>query len=106
MKAVAQEVADLAPVLLSVEPTPEITVEADEAIHWTVRALDGETWLLMVSDSPEPTTATVRFAAPPQRVMAGEADVRIDGEADVRIDGGEARLDFAPLEVKFLRWGG
>ncbi len=98
VKAVAQEVADLAPVLLSVEPTPEITVEADEAIHWTVRALDGETWLLMVSDSPEPTTATVRFAAPPQRVMAGEADVRIDG--------GEARLDFAPLEVKFLRWGG
>ena len=84
--------------LLSVEPTPEVTVEADEAIHWTVRTLDGETWLLMVSDSPEPAAATLRFAAPPQRLM--------EAEVEVPIAAGEARVEFAPLEVKFLRWGG
>ncbi len=98
VKAVAQEVADLAPVLLSVEPTPQVTVEADEAIHWTVRTLEKTTWLLMVNDSPEPVAATVRFAEPPARVL--------EEEVEVPTDGGRARLDFAPLEVRFLRWAG
>ncbi len=97
VKAVAQEVADLAPVLLSTEPVPEVTVEADEAIHWTIRSLDGVTWLMMVNDSPEPAAATIRFAKPPERLTVGDEDIGVDG--------GRARLDFAPLQVTILHWG-
>jgi len=98
VKAIAQEVADLAPVLLSIEPAPEVTVEADEAIHWTIRSLDGVTWLMMVNDSTEPAAATIRFAEPPGRLTVGDAEIAVDGP--------RARLEFTPLEVKMLRWGG
>lgn len=98
LKAVVGEVAEMVPVLLSIEPTPEVTVTGDAAIHWTVRTLNGAHWLMMVNDAPEAATTSVRFADPPAQVMLGDAQLPLDG--------GELRLEFAPLEVKLLRWGG
>lgn len=97
LKAVVGEVAGMIPVLLSIEPTPEVTVTGDAAVHWTVRTLAGTHWLMMVNDAPAAATATAHFADPPARLTLGDAELPVDG--------GEARLDFAPLEVKLLRWG-
>ncbi|MGD9497650.1 MAG: hypothetical protein AB7Y46_15220 [Armatimonadota bacterium] len=98
VRAVAQEVADLTPVLLSVEPRPEVSVQANEAVHWTARALDGTNWLILVNDSDQPASATVRLphGRPPLPY----------GETQVPVGGMRSRLKLAPLEVRFLSWPG
>ncbi len=52
----------------------------------------------MVNDSTEPAAATIRFTEPPRRLTVGDAEIAVDR--------GRARLEFTPLEVKMLRWGG
>ncbi len=83
MKTVVEEVAEQIPVLLSVEPAPELQVEAPETVHWTVRTHEGTDWLFLVNGETEPARAVVRSAEERRETF-----------------------DLAPLEVLIERWDG
>ncbi|MGD8238744.1 MAG: hypothetical protein PVH68_09345, partial [Armatimonadota bacterium] len=68
VKRVAAEVAEMIPVLLSVEPTPELRVTAPEAVHWTGRSHEGRAYLFLVNDGDEPARAIVQFPRPVRRI--------------------------------------
>lgn len=96
LKAVAEEVAEHIPTLLSVEPTPELEVDAPEAIHCTARTHNGQTWLFMVNDSPRPARATVRPDGRMRHVHGEGLSVSRMGRT----------YRFAPLEVRIEEWDG
>ncbi|HJN17576.1 MAG TPA: hypothetical protein QGH10_18870, partial [Armatimonadota bacterium] len=50
VKEIAAEVEAMIPVILSVEPTPEITARERTWLHWTVRKHQGTTYLIAVND--------------------------------------------------------
>ncbi len=54
VKAVAEEIARHIPIILSVEPTPEVQIDAPDAVHSMLRQYEGETWLFLVNDSTRP----------------------------------------------------
>jgi hypothetical protein len=87
VKQVAAEVAEMIPVLLSVEAAPEVTVEGPQALHWTARSYRGKGYLFLVNDSPGPISARVRFASPPKRVtrQGKEVEVARDGALAVTL---------------------
>lgn len=64
---VAGEVKQMAPVLLSAEPTPKVTVDAPAAVHWTVRRRGPGVWVFLVNDAARPAEATVRIAGRPEQ---------------------------------------
>ncbi|NQT12026.1 MAG: hypothetical protein HQ582_04725 [Planctomycetes bacterium] len=82
VKRVAEEVSRMAPVLLSVEPTPAVTLDGPEAVHWTVRRHRGTVYLFIVNDGEQPASADVRLAQKPKGVTLGkkQVDVSADGE--------------------------
>ena len=65
MKRIAAEIADAAPVLLSVEPVPDIRVDVPDAVHWTARRHDGAVHVFLVNDSTEPVRATLHVGDAP-----------------------------------------
>jgi len=81
LKTVVEEVAEQIPVLLSVEPTPELEVQAPETVHWTVRTHDGTDWLFIANGEAEPARA----------VVSGPG-------------GAEKTFDLEPLEVRIEAW--
>lgn len=83
MKTVVEEVAAQIPVLLSVEPTPELEVQAPGTVRWTVRTHEGTDWLFMANGEAEPARAVVHSAT-----------------------GTERTFDLAPLEVRIEEWDG
>ncbi len=100
MCAVGEEIKSHVPVLLSVEPTPPLTVTAPPAVHWTARTVDGVTWLFMVNDSAQDAQqATVRPATRPTEVSL--ADQALTCAAD-----GSLSLTLEPMAVVAvrLRW--
>jgi len=96
VKRVAEEVAEMIPVLLSVEPTPELAVIGSEAIHWTVRRHEGAVYLITVNDSEEAAGATVRFPSRVRRIELEERPVPLtnQGTLDVTLE---------PLGVRIYR---
>jgi hypothetical protein len=84
VKRIAAEVAQMIPVLLSVEPVPPLQVTAPESIHWTTRRREGAVYLVTVNDSEEPARVIVRF---PKRVRR----IELEGELVPLTD--EATLD-------------
>ncbi len=81
IKRVAEEVKSFAPALLSIEPRPEVAVEAPEAIHWTLRSYEGKVYLFIVNDAEEPAAATVRFAKRPRSVTLAGQEVTVADDA-------------------------
>ncbi len=96
VKRIAEEVAEMVPVLLSVEPLPELDVQAPEAFHWTARSHQGGVYLFTVNDSEEPVRAIVRF---PKRVRRLE----LKGERIPLTNQGTLDVVLEPLGVRIYR---
>ncbi|MBD3293481.1 MAG: hypothetical protein GF393_11195 [Armatimonadia bacterium] len=96
VKTVTEEVAEQIPVLLSVEPTPEVEVRGPEAVHWTIRTHDGTNWLFLVNGAPEPARAIVRPGGKLSDVRGEGLSVRQAGRT----------FDLKPLEVRIEKWAG
>ena len=96
VKRVAQEVADMIPVLLSVEPTPDLEIDAPESVHWTTRSHDGSVYLFLVNDSEEKARAAIRFPKPVRSLELAGNRVPVSNRRtlDVLLD---------PLGVKIYR---
>jgi len=89
IRQVVEEVDAMIPVLLSIEPVSEPTVEGSDAVHWTVRRYLDEVYLFTVNDYVDPAGATVRFAERPESVTlegGGEVPVAADGSFEVSLD--------------------
>ena len=95
LKAVAQEVADLIPALLSVEKVPRIEVEEAPWLNWTARQLDKTTYLIVVNNSREPQTAEFRFRRTPKSVMLHGQD-----EPIASVSGRRLNVELEPLGVR------
>lgn len=94
IKQVAQEMAEMIPVLLSVDPAPKVEVAGPAALHWTARTHEGEGYLFLVNDSPDPIAATLRFASPPKQVTEHGQGVAVtsDGGLAVTLEGFGVRI--------------
>ena len=93
VKRVAEEVGRMAPVLLSVEPVPELEVEGSEAVRWTARSAQGMLHLFVVNTGAVPAEATVRFPRRPQGIVGA------DGRALPVAQDGSLALRLLPLDV-------
>ncbi|HCA45941.1 MAG TPA: hypothetical protein DEP45_00920 [Armatimonadetes bacterium] len=78
LKAVVEEVAEQIPVLLSVEPTPELEVQAPETVRWTVRTLNGTSWLFLANGEAEPARAVARAGDEARTFDLAAHEVRIE----------------------------
>ncbi|MBT4816126.1 MAG: hypothetical protein HN742_23730 [Lentisphaerae bacterium] len=96
VRRVAEEVSRLAPVLLSADPTPAVTVTGPEAVHWTVRSHRGTVYAIVVNDGEQAVSASVRFPRQPKRVMLGDRPVEVVGQ-------GGFSVPLAPLGVAIYR---
>jgi hypothetical protein len=96
VKQVAREIHDMIPVLLAVDPLPEMAVSAPEAVHWTARSHEGSVYLLLVNDSREPVSVGVRFPGRLRRVRLDGANVALGGD-------GVLTIELEPLGVKICR---
>jgi hypothetical protein len=77
VKRVAAEVREWAPVLLSTEEPPAVTVAAPESVHWTARRMGDRAWAFFVNDGTDAVAVSmaaggepVSFALPPCGVVA------------------------------------
>jgi hypothetical protein len=95
----AQEIKDLAPVLLSVEPALQPTSAPGNKgpIAWRVYGHEGATYLATVNANTTPEQAEFRFPKAIRKVAA------LLGEAPAPSADGTLRLSYAPLEVKVLK---
>ncbi len=75
--ALAAEIREKIPILLSVEPTPALSVEAPESVAWRVFAKDGAVYVLCVNS---------------------------DGKQPARVQLGKQRVELAPLEAQMIRF--
>ncbi len=96
VKQVAQEVADMAPVLLSIEPVPELQVSGPASLHWAARRYEGTVYLFAVNDGTDPVEATVSPAGPPQAVSLAGRSVPVSEE-------GTFEVQLPPLGVNVYR---
>jgi hypothetical protein len=95
----AQEIKDLEPMLLSVDPAPqpEPVNDADGAVAWRLYAHEGKTYLVTVNSTTEPKTASFGF---PKAFSAAE---NIMGKSSATRNGSRLELSYEPLEVKIVR---
>ncbi|MEK7269923.1 MAG: hypothetical protein AAB215_03170, partial [Planctomycetota bacterium] len=73
VKAIAKEIGDLSPVLLSAEPPGEVRVQAGPWLHWTARRNDGVLYVFAVNDGDGEGRAS--FTVP-----GAARDVKVRGE--------------------------
>lgn len=96
IKTMAGEIADLFPVLLSVEPPVQPdSVEAPPAVAWRLYAKDDATYLATVNSGDDPATATFHFPRPFSgcEVVLGRDTVFLrSGALEVRFGGTEPRV--------------
>lgn len=95
----AQEIKDLEPLLLSVDPAPqpEQVRDSDGAVAWRLYAREGKTYLVTVNSSTEAKTARFRFP----KAFAGAENVV--GNSPATLNGQRVQLAYDPLEVKIVR---
>jgi hypothetical protein len=95
----AQEIKDLEPVLLSIEPTPQPTQvrDADGTVGWRLYGYQGQTYLVTVNSATVPSTASFRF---PRRFSAAQ---NVMGNTPAILGGRRVQLSYDPLEVKIVR---
>jgi hypothetical protein len=99
VKTMAGEIKQLIPVILSVEETPKVEVQAPEGVAWSLRQLGTDTYLIAVNSADEPAQATFRFP----KAFAKVAQEM--GEGGIERNGTELRVAFTPLEPKVIRVG-
>jgi hypothetical protein len=96
--AMAGEIRDFIPILLSIEPAaqPQVTAPADCA--WRALAKDGATWLIAVNNHEHAAAAmTFHFAAPFARATARFPGAQPEGS------GADWKLTLPPLGVQCLK---
>ncbi len=102
VKAVAQEVKDLTPVILSVEETPAILAPEEAWLNWTTRQVGAKTYLLAVNNAPE--AGKTRFTLPgtPERIV----EVITNKEAPASGTGLDVEFEPFGLRVFEIAWLG
>jgi hypothetical protein len=95
----AQEIKDLEPMLLSIDPAPqpEPVRDADGAVAWRLYAHEGRTYLVTVNSATEPKTASFGFP------KAFSAAGNVMGSRPATRSGSRVELSYEPLEVKIVR---
>jgi len=68
VKKMAQEITDMIPVLLSIEPTPAMTAETAAWLNWRVKQAGEKTYLIVVNNSAEAHTVRFALTAEPKTV--------------------------------------
>ncbi len=101
VKRMAQEIKDMIPALLSVEPTPAIKADPSPQVHWAVRQRGDTTYLIAVNDGPKPATA--RFTLPGKPKAAA---LRGSSEAVTLDAQGTLAAELAPLGVRIYELTG
>lgn len=61
MKTVAAEIAEVAPILLSVEEPLDVTSRATEGLHWLVKRHEGSDYLFAVNALEKPIAAQFKL---------------------------------------------
>ncbi|MEW6357845.1 MAG: hypothetical protein AB1696_16040 [Planctomycetota bacterium] len=98
VKAMAEEIKQFIPVLLSIEPVdPPTKVDAPESVAWRLHAKEGTPYLIAVNSDDKPTEATFVFA----RSWSGAEALM--GEKNIVVNGGTVHIPFAALEPKVVR---
>lgn len=95
--AVADQIVSLLPVVLSIEPTPQVTSNAAATLNWTVRSRDNYDYVLAVSNVREGQNAT--FTAP----TAMTVDVVGEGRSVPVSSDGSFTDNFAGLALHIYR---
>ena len=90
----AREVHRLAPVILSSDPVPPVTVTGPPALHWTARAHRGEVYVILVNDGEASITGSVHWPRPPRFMVRDGNPVSVGATMKVRL---------APLGVSVWR---
>jgi hypothetical protein len=96
VKKVAQEIKDMIPVLLSVEPAPTIRGEPAPWLNWLVKQAGDKTYLIAVNNSTEPRLARFVLPSKPVRIMLRGSDeppvVGPDNALEVRLKALDVRI--------------
>jgi hypothetical protein len=92
-KQVAAEIGDMAPVILSVEPVPEVQFTGDTAIRWTTRKLGDTLYLIAVNSGPTPASATFTLDRTPRSATLRSAPT------PAPTNGASLPINLAPLAV-------
>jgi hypothetical protein len=70
LRTIAEEIDRFAPILLSADPVPMLTVEAPAWLHWTARVRDGKLYVFAVNDGDGEGKVRFKFPAAPKAVRA------------------------------------
>jgi len=98
VKPLIQELRALCPILLSVEPTPELHVEGPHVL-WLAKTQDAQTYIFLVNDREEATRAEVTLPAGTRARLQGET-------SPLPTDfSGRLHIDLPPLAVRVLMLG-
>ncbi len=92
--ATAQEISDLIPVLLSIEPAPEVTTADREWLNVTTRSHDGRYYLFALNNTRD-DHGVVTFEAPGMisaSVLGEDRTIAIDGSFDDAFAGLDTHL--------------
>lgn len=68
VQRIAQEIRDLAPVILSVEPPPAIRAPRRPWLHWATRRVGDKVYLIAVNDEPRSHRLAVNLGRAPRSV--------------------------------------
>jgi hypothetical protein len=101
VKTVAREIADLIPVLLSVEKTPHIQAPEDGWLNWAARKQGHTTYLIAVNNSPQPRSAEFRLPRKPKSICLHNAE-----KTASNVTGASFPVDFDPLAVRIFEIAG
>ena len=98
VKAVADEVGKLIPMILSVEPVPDIRIEDTPGLSSMLKYHDGATYLVAVNSLEQPIAARIALPERPR----GITDIRT-GQPVTPIPEKNFVFRLKPLEVRLLR---
>ncbi|MBN2309570.1 MAG: hypothetical protein JXR94_11395 [Candidatus Hydrogenedentes bacterium] len=103
IKAIAQEVSDLAPVLLSVEKPPKFTVPEEPWLNWTARRIGKTSYLIVVNNDVEAHSAAFGLPRRPGGVtdFSTGAALPVSGRRTLRLE--FPRLGVYICEITGLR---
>ena len=97
VKAMAQEIKEMMPALLSIEPAAKVGVQSEDWLASLVKELGDVTYVVLVNNSSEERTAVVTFEARPAAMIERWSREELPVDSD-----GELRLVLAPLDVRII----
>jgi len=101
LKEIAGEVADLIPVLLSVEKAPAISADEADGLSWMAKRHGDAVYLFVVNGADEARTARFSLPSPAQAATDVATDAPVEGLSPRRF-----HVELEPLGVRVLRLTG